>query len=83
MIVLNLTFHVKQNIASWRNLIFSQYSNENIILLGGMFQSQNTHKAYVVVESPGKYVAIRTDYSGISNDDWLRGFAILCITSTK
>ena len=83
LIVLQATFHVKQNIASWQNLIFSQYSNENIIMLGGMFQSQNTNKAYVAVESPGKYVAIRTDNSGIGNDDWLRGFAILCITSTK
>ena len=88
LIVLQATFHVKQNIASWQNLNFSQYSNENIIMLGGMFQSQNTNKAYAVVDSPvvdspGKYVAIRTDNSGIGNDDWLRGFAILCITSTK
>lgn len=83
LIVLQCTFHAKQNIASWQNLLLLQYSNENIIVLGGMFQSQNTHKAYIVVDHPGKYVAIRTDDSGISNDDWLRGFAIACITSTK
>ena len=83
LIFLNATFFVKQNIASWQNLLLFQHSNENIIMLGGMFQSQNTNKGYIVVDSPGKYVAIRTDYPGISNDDWLRGFAILCITSTK
>lgn len=83
LIILNATFWVKQNIASWQDLKISQYSNENIALLGEMLQSQNTNKAYVVVGSSGKYAAIRTDYSGISNNDWLRGFIIACITSTK
>ena len=83
LIILNATFHVKQNIASWQDLKISQYSNGNIIILGGMFQSQNTNKAYVVLGNSGKNVVIRTDISGISNDDWLRGFAIACIASTK
>lgn len=83
LIILNATFYVKQNIASWQELKFLQYSNENIILLGGMFQSQNTNKAYVMVGDTEKHAVIRTDYSGISNDDWIRGFAIACITSTK
>lgn len=83
LIILNATFYVKQNIASWQDLKISQYSNGNITILGGMFQSQNTNKAYVVLGNSGKNVVIRTDSSGISNDDWLRGFAIACIASTK